>query len=93
MDDDIKEQIELLNKKILELEKRVDIKLEKFEEELTKKNEEILKKNLIVIAASYIKIMDDFKRNLKLIRYILTFLGLFTIILYIAVIILIYKLM
>ncbi len=93
MDDkEIEERFEVLSKKLLELEKRVDAKLKENEKKLDEKANKILKHEALLILGTYIKTMEDLKKSLKMIYINILILGILVVFLYITVIILILKL-
>ena len=89
---ELEEKLEVLSKKILEIEKRVDAKLKENEKKIDEKTNKILKQEVLLALGIYIKTIDDLKRNLKIIRINILILGILIIFLYITVIILMLKL-
>ncbi|ACV23958.1 hypothetical protein [Methanocaldococcus fervens] len=90
---EIEERLEVLNKKILEIEKRVDAKLKENEKKLNEKAEKILKQEALIALGIYIKTIEDLKRSLKIIRINIIILGTLIIFLYLTVILLTLKLL
>ncbi|MEO2116977.1 MAG: hypothetical protein ABGW92_01025 [Methanocaldococcus sp.] len=88
---EIEERFEVLSKKILELEKRVDAKLKENEKKLDEKTNKILKHEALLILSIYLKTMEDLKKTLKIIHTNILILGILITFLYITVIILILK--
>ncbi|AEF96871.1 hypothetical protein [Methanotorris igneus] len=74
--DDIEEKLELLSKKMVELEKRIDAKMKESEKKVDKKIQEFSKQNSMFLVAMYIKMLNDIAKELKRIKYFLLLLNL-----------------
>ena len=88
---ELEEKLEVLSKKILEIEKRVDAKLKENDKKLEEKAEKILKPEILLALGICLKTMDDIKRILAIIRISILVLGMLVIFLYILVIVLMLK--
>jgi len=88
---EIEERLEVLSKKILEIEKRVDAKLKENDKRLEEKAEKLLKPEILLALGICLKTMDDIKRILAIIRISILVLGMLVIFLYILVIVLMLK--
>ena len=88
---EIEERLEVLSKKILEIEKRVDSKLKENDKRLEEKAEKLLKPEMLLALGICLKTMDDIKRILAIIRISILVLGMLVVFLYILVIVLMLK--
>ncbi|XRP96746.1 hypothetical protein ACO3UB_07340 [Methanocaldococcus sp. 16A] len=92
MDDkEIEERLEVLSKKILEIEKRVDAKLKENDKRLVEKAEKLLKPEVLLALGICLKTMDDIKKILAIIRVSILVLGILMVFLYFLVIALMLK--
>ena len=88
---EIEERLEVLSKKILEIEKRVDAKLKENDKRLEEKAEKLLKPEMLLVLGLCLKTMDDIKKILAIIRISILVLGMLVVFLYILVIVLMLK--
>ncbi|XRO75377.1 hypothetical protein ACO3TA_00395 [Methanocaldococcus sp. 28A] len=90
-DNEIEERLEVLSKKILEIEKRVDAKLINYENKLNKKIENNLKNDIIIFMGMYLRTIDEFKKILSVIKTYILIINLLIVILYFLIIIILIK--
>ncbi|ADG13090.1 hypothetical protein [Methanocaldococcus infernus] len=88
---DINERIDVLSRKLLEIEKRVDLKIKESEKKLEKMENEKKIREILLVSIIYLKILEETKKNFRILRLKILILYILIAILYIINIIILVK--
>ncbi|WP_456471656.1 hypothetical protein [Methanocaldococcus sp.] len=87
----LEERVDILSKRLLELEKRVDLKIKESEKKLEEKKKDEIKRELLLGAAVYLKVINDLNKNLRVLKVKIIILYILIAILYIINLIILIK--